>query len=234
MNSKNTRAYWAKRIKTTYTKTVADIIAVGQLFIDAKAALPHGEFEKLIELDCVISPRTAQRYMAIARDLRINKSDRLSLLPANWSVLYELTRLSDEQFAKAISDGTINADMTGDDLSRLLNDEAPKEELPLNEEPPSKTWDIPPVFVRPFFTDIREPEEPKKLKLQGEVDRLRTLVANMAGRVLNPQAGARQVADFIFKHMPEKAEEIATALFALVSKAKEAPPAEDDSHISRH
>ena len=55
----------------------------GELLIEAKAALPHGEFTAWVERECGIVPRTAQRYVKIARNwpaIEAAKSDRGSLL----------------------------------------------------------------------------------------------------------------------------------------------------------
>ena len=63
------RAGWAERIRKATEKTieatrktvVAGMIEIGKLLIEAKAALPHGEFTKMVECDLPFAPRTAQR-----------------------------------------------------------------------------------------------------------------------------------------------------------------------------
>jgi hypothetical protein len=45
--------------------------------------------------------RTAQRFMAIARDLRLRKAMTSSLLPPYWNTLYKITRLGDENGVEA-------------------------------------------------------------------------------------------------------------------------------------
>ena len=71
--------------------------------------------------DLPFKERTAERLMAIARDPRI-KATHVSLLPASWGTLYEITRLTDKQFKLATDPGTgiIRADMRRRDLAPLL------------------------------------------------------------------------------------------------------------------
>ncbi len=45
-------------------------VRAGQLLIEAKAALPHGEFEAWITSNCTVAPRTAQAYMRLATKLK--------------------------------------------------------------------------------------------------------------------------------------------------------------------
>jgi hypothetical protein len=134
INSRS-RAYWAKRIKAAHLNSVKAILAIGKLLLAAKDKLNHGEFQKMIEHDLPFSVRTGQRLMAIAADRRIAKlvanATRVSLLlPASWGTLYELTRCSDEQFEKAISDGTINPGMSREDVEHILGPSHAVEEKP--------------------------------------------------------------------------------------------------------
>jgi Protein of unknown function (DUF3102) len=74
---------WAARISERWRASVEAIIEVGRLLTAAKAALPHGEFGSMIANSLPFSTSTAQ------------------LLPASWGTLYELTKLSDEEFDQA-------------------------------------------------------------------------------------------------------------------------------------
>lgn len=44
-------------------RAVARAVEVGRLLAEAKAALPHGEFQTWITHECGLIPRTAQRYL---------------------------------------------------------------------------------------------------------------------------------------------------------------------------
>jgi hypothetical protein len=65
----------------------------------------------MVIYDLPFSPSTAQRLMAVARDDRLRKAAHGQLLPPSWRTLYELTRLTDLQFRRAIDIGAINPEM---------------------------------------------------------------------------------------------------------------------------
>ena len=104
----------------------AAIVATGQAFIDAKAALPHGQFERLFASHAdplpepvACSPRTAQRLMAIARDEIISNPTHASLLPSSWDTLYELTKLPDEKLEIALSEGWVSPQTQRRDVKEI-------------------------------------------------------------------------------------------------------------------
>ena len=57
------------------------------------------------------SDRTARRLMAISTDSRFLNRTHVSVLPSHWGTLYELTRLDDETFNRAIDAGEIHPEM---------------------------------------------------------------------------------------------------------------------------
>lgn len=59
--------------------------------------------------------------MAIAADVRLSNPKHVSLLPASWGTMYELTKLDDETFATKIKDGTIRSDMERRDVQEVLS-----------------------------------------------------------------------------------------------------------------
>ena len=75
--------------------------------MDAKEALPHGEFTAMVENQLPFESRTAQRLMAIAADARLANPTRVSLLPPSWGTLYQLSRIEPEVLEAKIKDGTI-------------------------------------------------------------------------------------------------------------------------------
>jgi hypothetical protein len=102
---------WIARISERWRASVEAIIDVGRLLGEAKASLPHGAFGLMIERDLPFSASTAQRLMAIAGDARLSNPAHVQHLPASWGTLYELTKLSDEEFASAIEQQVIRPDM---------------------------------------------------------------------------------------------------------------------------
>lgn len=115
-------ANWAERITAAWNKSREGVLEVGRLLTEAKAALPHGQFTKMVEGELPFGERTAQRLMAIAGDLRLSKPTRGSVLPASWRSLYELTKLDDATLQEGIERGIIRPDMERKDLAPLLTE----------------------------------------------------------------------------------------------------------------
>lgn len=107
---------WAERISAAVQSSLTGILQAGQLLVEAKAALPHGDFAAMIESSLPFSARTAQRFMAISSDRRLTNATHASLLPPAWGTLYELTKLPDDVFQQKIADGTIRPDMQRKDI----------------------------------------------------------------------------------------------------------------------
>jgi hypothetical protein len=115
---------WAIRITERWRASVQAIIEVGQLLVDAKARLPHGEFGNMIEHDLPFGARTAQMLMSVASDGRLANPKHASLLPASWMTLYELTKLSDEEFEGAVKAKVIRPDMERREIAERIKPEA--------------------------------------------------------------------------------------------------------------
>ena len=92
------RETYAQAIRRAASSTVESIIETGRLLINAKAALAHGEFIAMVADDLPFTKRTAQRFMAIASCARIANATHVSLLPPSWGTLYELSKLSDDEW----------------------------------------------------------------------------------------------------------------------------------------
>jgi hypothetical protein len=113
------RMAWARKINTSWRKTVQGVFATGDLLTKAKDDLPHGTFQEMCEQDLDFDPSTAQRLMAIARDEQLRNPAHGQHLPPSWRTLYELTQLSDQQFKSAIASGVINPNMRRRDVEQL-------------------------------------------------------------------------------------------------------------------
>ena len=112
---------WADRITVAWNKARDGVFEVGRLLIDAKAALPHGKFTRMIENALPFSAGTAQRLMKIASDPRLANPAHVPHLPASWGTLHELTKLKGSTFADAIERGVIRPDMERQDVTAYLN-----------------------------------------------------------------------------------------------------------------
>lgn len=102
------RARFARDITAAWEKSRESIFEIGRLLIEAKAKLPHGSFEAMIESDLPFTPSTAQKLMLIARDQKLVNPAHARLLPPHWATLHELAKLPDKVFEAKIADGTIH------------------------------------------------------------------------------------------------------------------------------
>jgi hypothetical protein len=128
---------WADRINSRWRDSAQAVLDVGQMLIEAKRSVPHGEFAALLEEHLDFKPRTAQRLMVIAQDSRLSNPSNVSHLPKSWGTLYELTALSDEEFAEAIENNIIRPDMLRGEaeLIRPLTRQAPAPKSDIGEPP---------------------------------------------------------------------------------------------------
>src|SRR5262249_47977571 len=115
----STKQYGLK-IANAWRKGIDSIFECGDLLIEARAKLKHGEFQKMIDRSLPFKPRMAQMLMKIAADKRLRNAKHASLLPPSWYSLYRLTTLSDAEFEAALADGTINPEMTRADIGEKI------------------------------------------------------------------------------------------------------------------
>jgi len=119
-----TRARWAAEISAIHERvakqTIKGIFEIGRKLIAAKRALAHGEFVRMIERELPFGASVAQRLMKIARDRRLRKAAHGPLLPPAWRMLYELTKLSDQEFADAVASGKVNPKMKRADIAPAI------------------------------------------------------------------------------------------------------------------
>jgi hypothetical protein len=73
--------------------------------IAMKDELEHGSFEATVKRH--FSVATARKLMAIAKHSIISNRSLAHDLPPGWAILYELTKLPDDAFRRALKDGTI-------------------------------------------------------------------------------------------------------------------------------
>lgn len=119
-----TAKQWARDISSQWhdAKTAARdaIFAIGQSLLDAKAALPHGEFEAMIRRDLPFEPGTARKYMALAQADWLKRAPVRDLPIDGWSGLYEISKLGEAGTLAAIEAGEITADTPRSKVSRIL------------------------------------------------------------------------------------------------------------------
>lgn len=114
---------FARRIRSAWQTSIEAIFETGRLIAEAKDALPHGAFTKMIEADLPFGARTARKLMAIAADQRLAERTHESVLPPHWGTLYELTRLDDEAFDRSMAEGVIRPEMERREIATIVKKE---------------------------------------------------------------------------------------------------------------
>ena len=87
------------------------IVEVGELLVQAKAALEHGEFLKMVEEELPFTDRAARYPMLIGKHPVISNRKHASVLPSSWYTLGVLAQLSESQFLEQLEAGVIHPEM---------------------------------------------------------------------------------------------------------------------------
>ena len=111
--------HFVKEITKAYQKSCESIIETGKLLIQARDQLPPGKFEKMITSDLPFKRNTAYRLIAIAEHPVTSNVAHVPHLPAQWSTLYELTKLDDDTLLAKIEDGTVTPKLERKDAIAL-------------------------------------------------------------------------------------------------------------------
>lgn len=116
---------WARKINAAWREQVGSIIETGNLLEAAKTELVESgrraEWRVMIEVELPFRKAMANRLIAIAQcdHFRNGNGAHVRQLPASWSTLSELTKLTAEQFAAGIKSGAIHPKMERKDVRAL-------------------------------------------------------------------------------------------------------------------
>src|SRR5688572_28218789 len=72
---------WTAKICAAWQKSLSAIIECGQLLMAARADLPHGDFQSMVDRELPFGPRAARMLMTVARDERLTDRKHASVLP---------------------------------------------------------------------------------------------------------------------------------------------------------
>ncbi len=100
---------YVEAITTLFHEAGQRFIAIGEHLLRAKAALGHGEFEAMINGRLPFAPRAAQMMMAAYRAVRDNLLPA-DVTPTSYTVLYEITTLTQDERRRALDEGIIHKD----------------------------------------------------------------------------------------------------------------------------
>lgn len=113
----------------TLRKSLLAAIKLGRRLCEARAALPHGEFERLFQDHATpvagamrFTSRWAQQLMSIADNDTLAKAKHVSLLPADLNSVYQLSRVPAETLEQAIASGTVRPQMRREDVRKFVGE----------------------------------------------------------------------------------------------------------------
>jgi len=126
-----TRQEFAADIQREWSNALEATVAVGRRLNEAKATLPHGEYEAMVESDLPFSAATA-RKLRKAAELVDSGEIALDRLPESYSTLYAIATLPDDTRQLAVEQGVIRPEVTRAELEALKPPKpaAPKVEAP--------------------------------------------------------------------------------------------------------
>lgn len=124
--AKDLADFWAPKVRTYHDKfeaslrkSHAEAIALGKALLEAKAALPHGEFGRLfsghedpVEGHLPFVHNWACRLMKIANNPALADSQHAVKLPADLEAIYELATMKAAELTAAIEAGKVTPSTT--------------------------------------------------------------------------------------------------------------------------
>lgn len=119
---------YAAEITIAWQKSVQSIIEVGRLLNEAKAAIPHGDWHKLVDkgdnklipsIGLPFSERTAQKLMRIANHSVLSNPTHVAALPASYATLDLLASIPPLALERAIINEEVHPKMERSDVAQL-------------------------------------------------------------------------------------------------------------------
>lgn len=113
-----TQEDYAAAIRESYRDAVEAIFRTGDLLIEAKENLPHGEYGEMVDEKVPFGRRTSRKLRRIARDPRLRNRTKWSDLPPAWTTLHRLATLDDGQWERI--EPHLSPDLTGSEIPELV------------------------------------------------------------------------------------------------------------------
>jgi hypothetical protein len=116
-----TRREFVEEISRLWNEAHDKFLAIGRYLIQAKQALPHGQYQPMIQRDLPFTPATARMIVTATQaiDSRRLPADRV---PSSYSTVYLLTTLSDEERDEAERQGLIRPDVRRQEILAFKRD----------------------------------------------------------------------------------------------------------------
>ena len=111
VQSLGNREEYAGEITRLWGQAQEKFILIGKYLMQAKIRLPHGEYEDMIARDLPFGKKAAHMIRAAAEAIESGRF-HANEVPPNYSVVYALATLTDDQLTLARSQGLVNPKVT--------------------------------------------------------------------------------------------------------------------------
>jgi hypothetical protein len=116
--------WFSSEIRAKYQMTVTGLMQVARLCAEADDGLMTPQRRQLIG-KLPFSEATFSKYLTIAKELHSLSVERMSMMPASFSTIYDIAKLGVNDRERAFNTGIINPDLTRADLQRWKNNTSP-------------------------------------------------------------------------------------------------------------
>ena len=101
---------YAKQINTCWRKTTESVLETGSLCAEAKNSV--GENNKALIKKLDFSAATFSKLVTIGERRELYSSEMKARLPSNYTIVYELAKLSEDDLKRAVNEGVVKPAMT--------------------------------------------------------------------------------------------------------------------------
>lgn len=160
----STRQEFVADIQRQWSNALEATVAIGRRLNEAKAALPHGEYEAMVASDLPFSSATARKLRECA-DLVDSGKVPLDRLPEAYSTIYAIATMPDEVRQEALDTGVIRPEMKRAELEAFKAARKPAEETETATPPAQPGRGLQHLFSGADPEPTFEPARPAPLPL---------------------------------------------------------------------
>ena len=126
MTTTRSIADYAKQINTCWRKTTDSVLETAALCAEAKNSLTKDDDRKALVDKLDFSPAAFSKLVKIGERKELQANPIKTLLPPNYSIVYELAKLEDDDLKRAVSDGVVSPSMSRASLKQWMGGGATK------------------------------------------------------------------------------------------------------------
>jgi len=155
-------------ISDSWHRTVQGVLETANLLVEAYNSLDDDEWDQL-KSNLSFKDSVCSMMMSIGDTKRFNKKSVQKRLPANYNILYEFSKLDDDEWDQAIDEGLVDTDTTTSAVRKWKNNI----QYPQTSNPPggTTTKSTPDYFAHiPSLDDLDTDTKKEALELVYELD----------------------------------------------------------------